>query len=715
VAAFNVVKFDLSGAGEPESVFALAASANLFGLLGVKPVDGRTFTDEEDTPGNSKVVMLSDRWLERHPGFGSTPVGKSIFLNGESYTVVGILPKDFQFFLKQVDVWVPIAFKPEEVNARGNHYLRVIARLVRGVPLQQAQAELDTKASRLEQQFPDTNTGHGVRLVSLSEQFVKNIRPSLLILLGAVALVLLIACANVSNLLLARAAVREREVAVRVALGAGRRRLVRQFLTESVVIAIFGGTIAIFLAYSSVQLITSLIPTEPNSLPVPGIDEVTIDIRVLVFTMLVSLLTGLVFGLVPALRASRPDLGELIKESGKGTGFGSARRRVHSVLAVFEIAIALVLLIAAALVISSFLRLRKVDPGFKAENVITASVSASAARYPRVPQQAAFFRQVLERISALPGVESAGAVVFLPLSGSGASRIFTIEGRPMSPGEEANAGLNVVAAEYFPAMQIPLVKGRLFDDSDAFETRPVAIINTAMAHRYWSDEPIGMRLKMGPADSSNPWVEIVGVVADVRHSGLDKEARPEMYLSYLQVARPFMTFVARSSTDPMALARPIRQEIWQVDKDISVTVRPLEELVSDSIWQPRFQAALLTSFGVIALALAAIGLYGLVSYSVSQRTHEIGIRMALGAKQGDILRLVLRQSAALALIGVTVGLVLTATLVITLGSTLKYDSANYAPTFIGTALFLMGVVMMATYIPARRASKVSPLDALRYQ
>lgn len=637
-------------------------------------------------------------------------------LNGQSLTIVGVLPRGFWFPDKSTELWVPIALSPNEAE-RGARYLNVIARLKPGVRLEQARSEMNTIARRLEREHPKTNSGVGVILLQLREHLFRTARPALLLLQGAAVFVLLIACANVANLLLARATVRQKEIAVRLALGADRLRLVRQLLTENLLLAMLGGSLGLLLACSGIGLLSAAIPDAiANS--VPGVKEATVDFRVLGFTIMVSLLTGLVFGATPALAASKPDLNQALKEQGASTA-GHRRQHLLGLLVVAEVTLALVLLVGSGLMIRNFLRLQQVDLGFDPKNVLTMSIALPDYKYREGHQMVGFCQRLLEGIEAMPGVNSVGLVNNLPLSNTNASYQFTVEGsQPVASGQEPSANYRVISPDYFRAMGIRLLKGRNFNEGD-IENRPqVAIINNAMARRFWPDEgPIGKRLKLGGAESKSQWLMVVGVVSDVRH-WLEDKPGPEIYLPYFQSPQRNFFLVVRTSSDPHGLAAAVRREVLALDKDQPVArIRSLEQMLFESLAPWRLYTMLLGIFAGVALFLATVGIYGVISYSVNQRTHEIGIRVALGARQGDVLKLVLGRGVILTLSGLAIGLAGAFALSRVVSSALFLQEV--APTdpagFAGAALLLVSMSLLASYIPAWRATRVDPVVALRYE
>jgi putative ABC transport system permease protein len=703
--------FNLTGVGEPERIQAARVSVGLFPLLGVEAVAGRTFTDDEERRGNHQVALVSNRLWQRR--FGADPglVGRTLSLNDRSFTVVGILPPDFRFLPEEYEIFIPMVLDGWEATARGTHPLRVVARLKEGVTLAQAQAEMDQIARRLEQEYPNSNTGVGVTLVPLREQLVGESRRALLVLLGAVAFVLLIACANVANLLLTRAVTRRKEMAVRLALGAGRARLIRQLLTESLLLAGAGGVGGLLLALWGVQILKTFLVQ--NAL-LPRGESVGLDGRVLAFTLGISLVTGLVFGLAPGLAASKTDLNDALKEGGRRAGGGARDRRFRQALVVGEVALALVLLVGAGLMIQSFLQLRRVDPGFRPENVLAVDISLPGSRYQNGRQVLNFQRQLLERVAVQPGVRSVGAAAYLPFSGTNNSWTIKIEGSLSRPsGAWLEPGWRPVTANYFRTMGIPLVKGRDFAASDDDETAPgVAVINEAAARACWpGEEPLGSRFKL-----EGRTYAVVGVVKDVKHARLDGEAAPEIYFPYSQLPITWrgMTVVARTEAAPEHLAAALRSVVQELDKDQPIyNVRTLEGLISKSVSRPQFHLLLLGSFAALALLMASLGLYGVMSYTVTQRTPEIGIRMAFGAQPRDALKLVVGAGLKLTLIGIGIGLLAAFALTRVMESLLFGVSATDPLTFAEVAFLLIAVALLACYLPAWRATQVDPLVALR--
>ena len=709
---------NLTGVDDPEELPTQVVETNFFDLLGVGAAFGRTFAPEEGQAGNDGVVVLSQGLWKRRFGGDPAIVGKTLKLSGREFTVVGIAPAGFQLLISQgsltgkpAELWMPLVFSQTSRVRRGRSMM-AIARLMPGVTLAQARTEMDGIGARFEEQYPNFNTGWGVNLVPLQTQFVGAIRPALLVLLGAVAFVLLIACANVANLLLARAATRQREIAIRTALGARRGRIIRQLLTEATVLAALGGALGFWLAMWGVDLLLALTPRDLS-----GLKDVGIDYRVLGFTMVVSVLTGVLFGLAPALEASRPNLNESLKEGGRGAATDGRSHRWRRVFVVVEVALALVLLIGAGLMLRSFARLQSVDPGFDAKNLLTVRLLLPASKYGQNPQRIAFFRQLAERLQSLPGVRSAGAISFLPFASGGAATSISIEGRPAPPPGQALVGdVRVVDGGYFRTMGIPLLQGRTFSERELTEASHVVMINEALARDFFpGEDPIGKRITIAMQNENVP-NEIIGIVRDVRHVGLDTPARAMTYWPYPELVYSGLTLVVRAESDPLALAEPIRREVLAMDKDQPIAdVSTMDNLLSGSVSRARFSATLLGVFGGVALLLAAVGIFGVMSYGVAERTHEIGLRMALGAQASHVLTLVVRQGMLLTLIGIAIGLG-TALALTRVMASLLYEVGTTDPlTFAAISVLLASVALLACYIPARRATKVDPMIALRYE
>jgi predicted permease len=713
MAAFSGgVNFNLTGSGAPEALVGVRATANLFDLLGIPPEHGRAFLPEEDQPGNNRVVILSGGLWQRR--FGSDPkiVGQKITLNNQPYEVIGVAPPDFQFPLKNTpaDFYIPLALPPEEWNNRGTHRYSAIARLKSQTPIEQAQAEMVGIARRLEEQYPNQNRYKRVRLVPFHQQVVGRVQTAILALLGAAGFVLLIACVNVANLLLARATARQKEMAIRAALGAGRWRVIRQLLTESLLLALLAGALASLLAFWSLDLLRMIVPDD-----FPRADEIGVDLRVFGFTLGVSLLTGIIFGLVPALQGSRTDLNETLKEGGRSSGAGGPHR-LGRMLVVSEVALALLLLVGAGLMLRSFIRLMNVDPGFDPQNVLAITIRPPETKY-QPAQQAAFYQQLLERLRALPGVRSAGAV-FPPLWTWDNSGGFRIEGEPPpSPQESGSRNIvnRVVSPDYFQTLNVQLLKGRVINEGDGPNKPLVVVINETMARRYWPNgDPIGRRIR---SNEDGAWREIVGVVRDVRYGALDTEPEEQVYAPFdLYYGNSYRTLVVRTDGDPLNLVPAVRGEVQAIDRDQPISsIRTMEEMVARSVSQRRFNMLLLVVFAGVALLMAAVGIYGVMSYSVEQRTHEIGLRMALGAQTSDVLRLLLGQGMKLVVIGVAIGLAAAIAMTRLISSLLFDVRATDPVTYVAIALLLAAVALLACYIPARRAAKVDPVVALRFE
>jgi len=712
MSAFTLSSATLTGGEEPERIPTAPVAADFFSTLGVRPLLGRAFTVEEDQPGRDRVAVLSHGLWVRRLGADPAAIGRTIELDGRSVTVIGVMPADFRFPEKTTELWTPLALDNRIRNARYAFWMRVVGRIKPGVTWDQARAEMARVGAALERQYSEM-AGYGAWVVPLRTQLVGNVRLPLLVLTGAVAIVLLITCANVANLLLARAATREREIAVRVAVGAGRARLVRQLLTESVLLATVAGGLGLLFAHWGVTALAAAAPQD-----MPGLDQVRTDATVLAFTLLVSLATGVLFGLAPAVHATTGDLAEALKEGGRAHTGGIAGRHLRHALVVGEIALAVVLLAGAALLIRSFVHLRGVDPGFHAERVLTMQMVVSRSKYPEGPQVAAFYRQLLERVARIPGVSAAGAVSTLLLGVTPNSASFTIEGRPPVPeAEQIEATIDTVSPGFFSAMGVPLLKGRFFTDADGPDSKRVVLINETMARRFWPDEdPVGRRFTFGRARPDSRWLTIAGVVGDMKRQGLDRLARSETFLPHAQSPRRGMLLLFRTSTDPAALAATIRREIRALDRDQPLSAAAtLDQVLGQTVAHRRFQMGLLGLFAALALALAAIGIYGVMHYAVVQRTPEFGIRLALGAGASDVLWLVLRQGLGLAVAGLAIGLAGALALTRVMTSLLFGVRPGDPATLAGVAVVLIAVALGACYLPSRQASRVNPITALRWE
>jgi putative ABC transport system permease protein len=727
VASFTYDDFNLSGGDMPDHAQGTVVSANFFDVLGVKPALGRTTTADDGLPGADHVVVISNGLWNRRYGSDRNLIGQTITLNGASFTVIGVTPPNFQSPEKGDELWIPMSFDggdraripssatPEMLSNRSVRFLKVVARLKPGVTRERTQEEMNSITSHIEEQYPNTNTGIYASLVSIKEVLIGKIWAVLVTLFAAVGLVLLIACANVANLLLARAASRQKEIAIRVALGAGRGRLIRQLLTESVLLALVGGVLGLLLAFGAIKLMVAINPAN-----IPRLSEINIDGRVLGFTLLISLLTGVIFGLIPALQSTKPDLNETLKAEGaRGSTGGIRKQRVRSILVISEVALTALLLIGAGLMIKSFYSLQKVNLGFNPESVLTMQVNLPAVKYSEDSQIASFYDQVLQRVQALPGVQVAGAATSIPLMDRKFLRRFTIDGRaPATPNERLMSHYRSISQDYHRAMGISLLKGRYFTEQDREKSAPAIIINDSMARRYWPDEedPTGRHITI-PSDGPISR-EIVGVVADVKHEKLDAESGSEMYVPYLQSPYTFMGIVVRTATDPAQMTSAVRSQILAVDPSQAVyDVKTMRQMVSESVSQPRLNTLLLTLFAGIALVLAAVGIYGVMSTAVNQRRHEIGIRMAVGARPTDILKMIVGQGMALALAGMVIGVVVAFLLAFfatrIIEGFLFGVSATDLTIFIGIPLLLALVALLSCYIPARRATRVDPMIALR--
>jgi putative ABC transport system permease protein len=714
VAAYKFHAFNLTNVSQAEMLFGIKASANLLPTLGAEPILGRNFRPEEDQPGrNHEVILGYDTWKQT---FGADPqlIGKTLTLNDEPYTVIGVMPASFNFPptvpitsslpSRKTAFLVPlgIAFNPDQ---RDWNMLGVIARRKPGATIAQARADLDTVARNLELQYSAQNRGITVRVEPLLDQVVGDIRPALWIFLAASSLVLLVACANVTNLLLARSTIRGKELALRTSLGASRSRLVRQLLTESVLLSLAGGAFGVLLAYGGMPLLAVLTPAN-----LPRIEDAAIDGRVLAYTFVVSVLTGIIVGLVPSLGVGQPLKGQRSTPTAKHS-------RLRSTLVVSEVALSLALLIGAGLMLKSFVRMERVDPGFRAEKLLTVWTILSEAKFAPY-QRAAFYEQAWQRIQALPGVKSVGAIDNLPLSGIHGGGPLTIEGHPTESDADAPSAYRcIVSVNYFLTMGIPLLHGREFTERDRDGTPTVLMINETAAHRYWPGQnPVGRRLSFTTGRTQPTWLEIVGVVKDVLHDGLESPAKPTIYLPFLQSAQAFMVTVVRTDIDPTGLASAVRGAIAAVDKDQPVLMtRMMADIYSDSVAQRRFNTALIVAFGSLALVLAVVGVYGLMAFAVAQRTHEMGVRIALGAERWDVVKLVLGQGLRLAFLGMAFGLAMAFFLTRFLSKLLFNVPKTDPATFIVVPLCLGTIALLASYIPARRTMRVDPMVALRYE
>jgi putative ABC transport system permease protein len=706
IAAYASASATFTDANGPDRITGALITWDLFHVLRVAPALGRSFTADDDRPGAGNVIVISHGLWQRRFGGDAQVVGRTITVNGAPATVVGVMPPDFYYPTRTQEFWRPIALDPANAS-RGGHYLGVVARLKTGVTSDHAGVEMRSIAERLAKQYPDSSADESARVVLLQEQIVGAIRPALLTLFAAVGVVVLIACANVANLLLVRASVREKEIAIRTALGAGRRRLIAQMLSESLLLAVVGGMLGILLGYGAIGPIQTL-----SAGSIPRVADVTIDGRVLGFAALASLVTGVLFGLAPAWQASRAAVASALKEGGRSSS-ASGGRRVRSVLLVAEVALSVVLLTGAVLLLRSFSHLTQVDPGFKSEHVLAFQVSLPATTYADDSKRLAFYGSLEEQLEARPGIQSAGFVQTLPLRG-GYVLSFEVRGRPVAkPGEGASAHYRAISPRYFDALSIPVITGRPFSNQDMVGSQHVAVIDEAFAKKYFPNEnPIGQGLDIG--NGVDGYFDVVGVVGDVHYSGLDAAADPTMYVPATQDVFSAMWVLARTSGDPAQLAGVARDVVRGLDPDLpAYSMSPLATIVSDSVAQQRFSMLLLVLFSAVALFLAAVGLYGVVAYTVSQRTREIGLRMAIGASPRDVLRLVVGGGMKLAVIGVGIGIVAALALSQFVKAMLFDVTPSDPVSYAATAIVLLAIAGLACYVPARRAMRVDPLVALQ--
>ncbi|HEX5709185.1 MAG TPA: ABC transporter permease [Pyrinomonadaceae bacterium] len=700
---------NMTGTGEPERVRGGFVTSSFFRIFGARPALGRAIEPREDAQGAERVVVLShDLWQRRFGGDASI-VGRALNLNGEQFTVVGIAPEGFRFPMDETEVWMPAWTWPNYKVERTARVSFVLGRLREGATLKEAQTEMRAISARLAAAYPAENEGRTTEVLGLHELVVEDVSTSLWILLGAVGFILLIACANIANLLLARGAARQKEVALRTALGASRWRIVRQLLTETVVLALLGGVLGVLFALWGLDALMAVSPG-----PLPGGRAPALDARVLLFTLGISLMTGLLFGIVPAWQLSKPDVYKALKEAGPVAGEGG-RSRLRGALVVSQVALSLVLLVGAGLLINSFYRLLKVNPGFDTANLLTLEYRVPRNKYSEGKQQVEFHRRVVEAVRGVPGVRSAAVVRALPFSGNGAAVNFTLPGQPEPPkGQTPKALETAVDPHYFQTAALPLIQGRGFTERDTADSPPVVVVNQTLARKHFpGEDPLGRQLHFPDAKLT---AEIVGVVGDAKQYQLNEVQQPQVYTAYTQNPHLFATLVARTDVEPMSLERAVKEAVWSVDRDQPVwKVRTVEQLLTMNVADSRFIMTLMVVFAALAVLLTALGIYGVISYSVAQRTHEIGVRMALGAQERDVLGLVLRQGMLLALVGVGIGLAAAFGVTRLMASLLFGVTATDPATYATVALVLIGVALLACFIPARRATKVDPMVALRYE
>lgn len=699
--------------GQSEGVIAAEVTHNLFSLLGVKPLLGRVFRADEDIPGNKHFVLLSYGLWQTRFGADPTLIGKGIRLDGETYTVVGVMPPEFSFPRKEIAVWRPRAFSSQDLTSRGEHYLLLIGRLQPGVTVQQANAELLVSARQAVRQYPTVMAGVSRFFAEpLQESYTRDVRRGLMMLMSAVGLILLIACANVANLLLSRAAGRQREIGLRIALGANRNRIIWQLLTESALLAIAGGVLGILLAEGTFAFLKNLIPEDLSQTV-----SLSLNLPVLGFAILVSLGSSFLFGLVPALQTSRVDLNDALKEGGRGST-GSKHKRLGNVFVVVEVALSLMLLIGASLLLTSFSNLRKVNPGFRPDHVLTAEFYMSEPRYQDFVRRTEFFERLLERVKAMPGVESAGFTSVLPTTWKGGTVVFTPEGVSVRPDVPYNANDRVVTPGYFETMKIPLLRGRLFDRRDGQNAPLAGIVNETMARKFWPNQNvIGKRLKLGTESSDAPWIQIVGVIGDVKQMGLSEPSRQEIYIPYWQGRDNYMVpraLAIRAAGDPQKLVGELRQTVGEVDREQALShIMTMDDILDKDITRTKIQTVLLSGLAGLALIMACVGIYGLMAYLVAQRKQEMGIRMAVGAQRKDVLELILGRGMMLTCVGVVIGVGLAMALTRLMSSLLFGVSATNPAIMAGASVLLLMIGLIACLIPAIRAASIDPLQALR--
>ncbi len=717
MAAYSGQSFNLTGTGEPERIEGAVVSPGFFKVLEMQPLLGRAFSESDEQGSGNRLALVSEGLWRRRFGGDNSIIGSRLLLNDESFEVVGVMPQDFQF-PEKVDLWVgpkqrvpepPVRLPGNILEMRNVRYLGTVARLKPGVKLPQAQADMSAIAARLAQQYPDTNEQHEIKLVALKEEVVGNVKPVLFMLLGATVLVLLTSCSNVGNLLLGRALARRKEISTRLALGASRLRIAQQVLTESVLLSLIAGGLGLLLARWAIKALIAIGPTN-----IPRATQISIDGTVLLVTLLISVLTGISFGLVPALQTRTRHLTDVLNEGARGSSSGPGQHRVRSALVVSQVALSFALLICGGLMFKSFYRLQNVNLGFDPDSVLTMQISLPRAKYVAPDQVTGFYEQALQRLSSLPGVMSVGAISKLPLTGTGVSGGIVIEGRPVNPSEELRMERRVVTDDYFRAMTIPVKSGRLFNANDRSNPK-VVLINETAARRYWNGEdPVRRRIRF-PEDKDK-WVEVVGVVGDVRQSSIEAEPKPELYIPYFQSPSNNMTVVAKMNAGGTGSAASFRSEVTAVDRSQPVyNIRTMGQVVDEALAQARFSVVLLGIFAATGLLLAVVGLYGVMTTAVAQRTHEIGIRMAVGARPATIVKLILVQGAIPVLLGLSLGLFLAFALTRSLSSLLFTVPSADVSTYLFVSAFFLLLMFVANLIPAYRASKLSPVLAIREQ
>ncbi len=716
VTAYHWWSANLTGTGEPERVQGFRVASNFFSTLGVEAAIGRTFTLEEDQPGQGDAIVISHALWQRHFAADPAIVGKTVSINSATVTIVGVMPKGFDF-PKPAELWAPMPLTNEFIGNRAEQYLFTTARLKHGVSINEAQAEMNAIAARLAEQYPKTNTNRKVSLMLLRNNASGEFTPIfLLTLMGAVGFVLMIACVNVANMQLARATARHKEMSIRAAMGASRSRIIRQLLTENILLSLLGGTAGILIALWMLNSIKSSIPPDITRY-IQGWEQMSINAEVLGFTFAISAGAGILFGLAPALQMSKTDLNEDLKEGGRGASTGGARRRLRSLFVIAEVALALVLMVGAGLMVKGFARLiDNQKKGFDAENILSMRVSLTQSRYPESLKVADFYKQVTERLATMPGVVSASAVSYVPGGGNWNTVDFLIEGRAApAPGEAQSASFQVISPDYFQTMRIPLISGRYFAASDGADSQRVAMIGAEFARRYFADEdPVGRRIKVG--SEGNHWANIIGVAGDVKRFMFDRGMTPTIFFPHSQSPQRSMSFVLRTAGDPESLSLAARSQVHSIDADQPVyEIKTVEQVIREQYSGVRLAAMLMAVFGLIALILSAVGVYAVMAYSVSQRTHEIGVRMALGASCSDVMRMVVGNALRLAGAGLAIGLPAAFALSNLMSSVLFGMVALDATTFLAFTALLVAVSLLASYIPARKAARIDPMIALRYE